>query len=418
VSNLQRAAALRAFDHWLEQPLRSDYAQHAGPLAGLTFAVKDNFDVAGLPTGAGCRRPVIPVAQVSAPLVTRLLTAGATLVGKTTMTEFAFGGWGTNRSLGTPRNPADTQLHRVPGGSSSGSAVAVAASLVDFALGSDTGGSVRIPAALCGVVGLRPSPGRASVQGLIPLAPSLDIAGPLARTVREIAAVFEVMQEDSSKRFVAARALARPVRGLRLAVLSADDLAACETAVADAYVDAIGELAAAGAKIVERTWPRSLDALASPVGTLLGYEAWRSLRHWVEPRSDELDPCVRQRFEAGARISRAVYESTLVAREHDTASFQAWLADFDACVSPTVPCAAPPLESVDEGSTAAAAFTRAVGYLGLAALSVPVRNPGGALPIGLQIVTLPWQEETAIAVATCVEAGKYGAVLRTSSALR
>ena len=158
-----------------------------GRLHGVPIAVKDLIDIAGRSSGAGSLRRSGIVAAATSAVVERLAAAGAIILGKTHMTEFAFGSWGTNAVTGTPRNPWDARRHRVPGGSSSGSGVAVAAALAPAAIGSDTGGSVRIPASLCGVVGLKTTHGRLPTHGVVPLSPSLDTIGPIARCVEDAA---------------------------------------------------------------------------------------------------------------------------------------------------------------------------------------------------------------------------------------
>ena len=176
---------LHAFTQVFDPPLGTGH--------GPTFAIKDLIDVAGVPTGGGGVVPLVAAPKDQAVAVQRLLDAGYLAVGKTHTVELAFGGWGTNRSVGAPWNPWDGTVHRAPGGSSSGSAVAVASGLCDVALGTDTGGSIRIPAAACGVVGLKPGRGLVSTRGVHDLAPSLDTLGPLARSVADAARVLELI---------------------------------------------------------------------------------------------------------------------------------------------------------------------------------------------------------------------------------
>src|SRR6185437_144946 len=201
--------------------------------SGPAFAIKDLFDVKGVPTGGGARVPLTEAPKAHAVVVQRLLDAGWCAVGKTQTVELAYGGWGTNRAVGAPWNPWDAKTHRTPGGSSSGSAVAVAARMVPCAIGTDTGGSVRVPAAWCGITGLKTTIGRISTYGVLPLTPTLDTPGPMTRSVEDAALLLQVMQGADARdpRTLSLRdadpmpTLRRGVKGLRLARMPSSERA-------------------------------------------------------------------------------------------------------------------------------------------------------------------------------------------------
>src|SRR5512140_2371572 len=221
-------ARIRSYDGRLKAFVRV-FDPALGDGDGPAFAIKDLFDVRGVPTGGGAKVPLAENPAAHAVVVQRLLDAGWRAVGKTQTVELAYGGWGTNRAVGAPWNPWDAKVHRAPGGSSSGSAVAVAAGLVDAALGSDTGGSVRIPAATCGVVGLKPGRGLVSLKGVHPLAPTLDTVGVLARDVATAARMLAVISGPDGATatrgpFDAEAALAQDVAGYRIAAIPLDHL--------------------------------------------------------------------------------------------------------------------------------------------------------------------------------------------------
>ena len=221
-------------------------AGHAvGPWHGVPIALKDIIDLEGRVTMGGTKHWQTRVSPVTATLARRLIAAGMIVIGKTHTVEFAMGGWGTNQHLGTPWNPWDLDVHRVPGGSSAGSAVATAARLAPWAIGTDTGGSVRIPSAWCGLSGLKTTIGRISVHGVLPLAPSLDTPGPMARTVEDAAQLYNVLRE--SERHDPMSTMRRGVAGLRLGVMSKAERAGVEADVLAAYDAAVDRLSDLGA---------------------------------------------------------------------------------------------------------------------------------------------------------------------------
>lgn len=393
---------LKAFVQVFDPPLAGE--DDGGP----TFAVKDLFDVAGAPTGGGARTPLDPRPARHAVVVERLLQAGWSAVGKTHTVELAYGGWGTNRAVGAPWNPWDARIHRAPGGSSSGSAVAVAAGLCDAALGSDTGGSVRIPAATCGVVGLKPGRGLVSLVGVHPLSPALDTVGALARDVATAARALAIMSgpdgaEAVRAPFDAEAALARDIRGWRIAAIPPDALGALDPAVEALYLQALDRLRSAGVALSLVPPPQSLDESFTPNGLLMAGEGWRIWRARIETLGAEMDPWIVRRFEAGRDISDEALAEAHLRRSADQDAFHAWLSGYDGLVSPTCPIPAPPMEAVDETISPLSRLTRAANYLDLPGISVPCGLTAAGLPVGLQILGRPRDEAAVVALGAAFE---------------
>lgn len=392
---------LHAFTQVFDPPMGAGH--------GPSFAIKDLIDVAGVPTGGGGVVPLDPSPVSNAVVVQRLLDAGYLAVGKTHTVELAFGGWGTNRAVGAPWNPWDATVHRAPGGSSSGSAVAVATGLCDVALGTDTGGSIRIPAAASGVVGLKPGRGLVSTRGVHDLAPSLDTVGPLARSVADAAKVLEIISGPDGggavrARFDAKAALSADVRGWKVAVLPMEAMPAIEPDIAGHYRAALARLADLGVEIVTARTPRPFADYFIPNGWLMAAEGWRVRGAHVDANHDVMDRWVVKRFEGGRNVTDGELAQALVRRAADQREFQDWMAPYAALLSPTAPIAAPPMETIDETASPFSAMTRAGNYLDLPAASVPMGLTGGGLPAGLQIMGRMADESSVVALAAAFEA--------------
>ncbi len=400
---------LRAFalvePEWVrEEAWRQDKLAAKGPLAGLTLAVKDLLDLRGLSTGGGCRTPVVADAPVTAAAVAALSAAGMLALGKTHTVELAFGTWGINRATATPRNPWDGTIVRVPGGSSSGSAVAVAAGLADAALGTDTGGSIRIPAALNNLAGLKPTKGRVPMAGCLPLCPELDTIGPMARTVERAARMLSAMLDPAAgpvrpapklarqARFDADAALAASPRGLVLAVLPDRFLDRVDSAVGSAYVAALTRMETLGVKLVEAAPAIDPAACVEPSGLLMAGRAWRLWRHRIEHYGSEMDSGVRNRLRAGEDVSDTELSRLIKVQAQEQARFYAWAQDFDAIATPTVPIPAPALADADEGQLPFSRFVRIANWLDLPALALPCGATAAGLPLSLQLLSTPWRE--------------------------
>ena len=393
---------LKAFVQVFDPPLTGDTAD------GPTIAIKDLMDIAGVPTGGGARNPLDANPAHHAIVVERLLNAGWNVVGKTHTVELAYGGWGTNRAVGAPWNPWDAKVHRAPGGSSSGSAVAVAAGLCDAALGSDTGGSVRIPAATCGVVGLKPGRGLVSLKGVHPLSPALDTVGTLARDVATAARALAVISGPDHAAavrgpFDAETALTTDVRGRRLAAAPLDGLGEVDPEVARLYLAALDRLREAGLIVEMVQPPQALEQSFSPNGMLMAGEGFRIWRERLERYGADMDPWIVRRFEAGREVSDERLAQVHLQRQADQDVFHAWLAGYDGLLSPTCPIPAPPLDGIDETTSPLSRLTRAANYLDLPGISVPCGLTDQGLPVGLQIVGRPRDEASVVALATAFE---------------
>ena len=375
---------------------------------GPVFAIKDLFDVQGVPTGGGAKAPLAENPAAHALVVAKLLDAGWRAIGKTQTVELAYGGWGTNRAVGAPWNPWDAKAHRAPGGSSSGSAVAVAAGFVEAALGSDTGGSVRIPAATCGVVGLKPGRGLVSLKGVHPLAPSLDTVGALARDVATAARMLGVISGPDGAAavrgpFDAEAALAADVQGGRVAAIPLDHLGEVDADVGKLYLAALDRLRKTGVTVQMVRPPQALDESFAPNGLLMAGEGWRIWRERIETQREVMDPWIVKRFEAGRSITDEGLAQARAQRVADQAQFHAWLAAYDGLLTPTCPIPAPPMSAVDETVSPLSRLTRAANYLDLPGISVPCGLSGEGMPVGLQILGRPRDEATVVALGAAFE---------------
>ena len=361
-----------------------------GPLHGIPFAMKDLADIAGHEPSFGSRCYGRGVATGTATAVARLKAAGAILLGVTHMVEFAIGGWGTNYSMGTPRNPCDPDHHRVPGGSSSGSAVAVAAGLVPFAIGSDTGGSVRIPASLCGIVGLKPSSGRVPLDGIAPLSPSFDTLGPLTRTVADAGLVADIMAGDAPDDL--APSLPRRVGFVPLAYLDPID-----AGIVAGYLDLVAALRARGHDLVPVDMPLDAIEYQRRNGTIVAHEVYVRLGALALDRTRPLDPFVRQRVLAGAGVAATEHAELLAEREGAIRDMQTRMTETPVILAPTTPLHARKIEHVDEATIPLSRFTRIANYLDFPAISLPMSGLG--LPAGVQIMARHGSDSALLAAA-------------------
>jgi aspartyl-tRNA(Asn)/glutamyl-tRNA(Gln) amidotransferase subunit A len=382
-----------------------------GPLAGVPFAVKNLFDVAGLPTLAGSKinRDRAPAAR-DATLIERLEAAGAVLVGALNMGEYAYDFTGENVHDGPSRNPHD--LTRMTGGSSGGSGAAVAGGLVPVALGSDTNGSIRVPASLCGLFGLKPTYGRLSRARSFPFVGSLDHVGPLARTTRDLALSYDAMQGHDPDDPVCARrpvepalpALGRGSKGLRIAVAggyfrrgaSPESLSAVER-VAQA-LGATGEI-----ELPEAGRARAAAfVITTAEGASVHLERLRT-------RANDFDPAVRDRLLSGALVPATMVQRAQKFRRWYRARVLELFNDVDVILAPATPGPAPAIGQqtfvLDGVTTPVRAnlgiFTQPISFIGLPVAAVPV--PLEPLPVGVQIIAAPWREDVALAVAHSLE---------------
>jgi len=391
-------------DEALQAAAHADVLRMAGQplslLAGLPVSIKDLFDVAGETTLAGS---VVlrgqPPAAADAPVVARLRAAGAAIIGKTNMTEFAFSGVGINPHYGTPANPLDPS--RIPGGSSSGAAASVAAGICVAAIGSDTGGSIRIPAALCGLVGYKPTQRRVPTAGIVPLSPTLDTLGPIARSVEDCLHVDRVIA-DTPLAVAPAQ-----LRSLRLAVPEDVVFDGIDDAVAQAFAGALSRLSAAGVTLVDV--PMKMLAEAPQINLFSPIEACAWHRQLLATSADRYDHRVVQRILVGA--DRSSDDLAALHRER-----QAWIGrvgsaldGFDAMLMPTVPIVAPRTEALLASDEAFFAANRLllrnpslINLLDGCALSLPCHRAGD-LPVGLTVAAPAMADARVAAIGLAIE---------------
>jgi Asp-tRNA(Asn)/Glu-tRNA(Gln) amidotransferase A subunit family amidase len=377
------------------------------PLAGLPISLKDLYDVAGEATLAGSTvlKGAAP-ATSDAPAVKRLRMAGAAIIGKTNMTEFAFSGVGINPHYGTPANPADTEVARIPGGSSSGAAVSVAAGLCVAALGSDTGGSIRIPAALCGIVGFKPTARRVPTTGALPLSTTLDTVCAMTRSVDDCILVDSVIADQ------ALSVPSLPLSGLRLAVPATLMLDGLDPHVAASFSAALTRLSASGASVIEA--PFSMLADAAGLNRFSSAEAFAWHRSLLADHESEYDFRVAKRIKMGAGMSAADYIDLHRRRRDWITSMEAALAPYDALIMPTVPIVAPPIadleSSEDEFFRVNGQLLRnpsTINLLDGCAVSLPC-HASGTLPVGLMIAGPAMSDSRILAIARAIEHALHG----------
>jgi aspartyl-tRNA(Asn)/glutamyl-tRNA(Gln) amidotransferase subunit A len=380
------------------------------PLRGQRVSVKDLFDVAGQVTAAGsvllgeARVPVKP-APHDATVVARLRQAGTVLMGRSNMSEFAYSGVGINPHHGTPINPADPAVHRVPGGSSSGAAVSVALGIADIGLGTDTGGSLRIPAALCGLVGFKATAGLVPRDGCLPLSTTLDTVGAITRNVADAIAVHRVMAQAPTP--------LPPTAARRLGIARRYFQDNMDDGVSEAWTRALRLLRAAGHELVELELPE-LDEIAelNAKGTLSAAESYALHRPWLALHREAYDPRVLARILGGEHMLAADYLELQRARAEWINRMQAALAGVDAMISPTTPVVAPVLADIAPGAERDAAFNRvnltllrnpsAINLLDGCALSLPCHAPH-ELPVGLMVWHHAHHDAQVLAVSAEVE---------------
>jgi aspartyl-tRNA(Asn)/glutamyl-tRNA(Gln) amidotransferase subunit A len=359
------------------------------PLCGIPMSVKDVFDVAGEITRAGSiALEDQPSAAADAEAVSRLRAAGAILIGRTTMSEFAFSGIGLNHHFGTPRNPWDRGTGRIAGGSSSGSAVAVTDGMCAASLASDTGGSIRAPAALCGLTGFKPTASPALLQGVFPRSYSLDTVGPIGRSVSCCAIINAALSGPDAT-------LRRPsfsVDGLRLGVVEGEPTDDLAPEVAEAHSKALSRLSALGARLVSLSLPEieKIRAINSR-GGISPPEAFAIHRDRIATRSELIDPIFLARLRKGKTVRAADYVDAQRQRKIIMAEVHNKTRQFDAILMPTCPVVAPPIAEVQEPEAfekMSALILRncnLANFLDRPALSIPIHPPGTA-PVGLMLI--------------------------------
>ncbi|HEU5287287.1 MAG TPA: amidase [Candidatus Limnocylindria bacterium] len=380
-----------------------------GPLHGMPVALKDLFDVTGVRTTGGSRILADNVPQRSSAVAERLRAAGAVSLGKTNLHEWAFGVTNQNPHFGAAKNPWDPS--RIPGGSSGGTAIAVATGMCLMSPGSDTGGSIRIPASLCGVAGLKPTYGRVSLRGVVALSWTLDHAGPLARSVRDLASTLQVLAgydaEDPGSADTPVDDYLADIesgaRGLRVLVPTDHFFTDCDAEVEAAVREAVELLRREGATIVERT-PPDLALLAAQ-RPIISVDAATYHREHLRDRSGDIGADVLERLRYGTTVDALDYARARRDRETIRRSWTRMLREVDVIATPTTRIAAPPREGQDAVAAAArlTANTSPFNLTGLPALSIPCGFTRAGLPIGLQLAAAPWREAVLLRAARAYE---------------
>ena len=397
-------------DTALQTADRMDALRKAGqppsPFAGIPISVKDLFDVRGERTLAGSTAlGNNPPASRDAPVIARLRAAGFVFVGRTNMTEFAFSGLGLNPHYGTPRNPYDRAIGRIPGGSSSGAAVSVTDAMAAAGLGTDTGGSCRIPAAMCGTVGFKPTARRISRHGVYPLSSSLDSVGSLANSVACCAAIDSVIADSQPVPDLPGRTPG----SMRLGVLGNQVLDDSDDKVARAFERALSTMSARGVSVSDVRIVELDDLPAiNAKGGLASAEAFAWHRPILAAHAGEYDQRVRMRIEKGAEQSAADYIDLLHHRRRLIGATDAATRDLDAVIYPTVPFVAPAIETLADDTDyvrinlLALRNTSITNFLDRCAVSIPVHEPGDA-PVGLNLMGATLGDRDLLAVANSVE---------------
>ncbi|MEC4812278.1 MAG: AtzE family amidohydrolase [Scytonema sp. PMC 1069.18] len=387
--------------------------ENPGSLTGVPFAIKNLFDIAGLTTLAGAKiNAENPPATQDATAVSRLKQAGAVLVGALNMDEYAYGFVTENFHYGATHNPHD--LKRIAGGSSGGSAAAVASGLVPLTLGSDTNGSIRVPAALCGVFGFKPTYGRLSRAGVALFSSSLDHIGPFARSVRDIATVFDVLQGEDDRDPVCTKRppelclsqINQGIQGLRIAIVGDDFVAGASSEALEALQKVADALGVTESVTIPEAYRAKAAAfvITACEGANLHLEKLRSRPH-------DFDPATRDRFLAGALIPNTWYIQAQRFRRWYRDQIRAVFQKVDVVLAPTTPISAPLIGQqtmILNGPEIfvrphLGLFTQPLSFIGLPVLSVPIQSPN-ALPFGVQVIAAPYNEALILRVAALLEA--------------
>lgn len=411
---------LNAYKYWAPEQLRSEAEAvqrvlaaglELGPLMGLPISIKDLYGVAGMPIHAGGPTPLPDAWQTEGPVVQALRRQLAIVTGKTHTVEMASGGIGTNVHWPNPRNPWDANEHRICGGSSSGAGVSLAMGTSVLAMGSDTGGSVRIPASATGQVGLKVSSGRWSTAGIVPLSSTFDTPGPLTRSVVDAVIAFAAIDPAHDNPLALLQTLENYSLGeVRLGVGEAHFWDDCEASIVESVQAALGELQQAGARAVTLPLPQAAEARGCFArASLSNVEGLAFLQEYYPERWETLDPNVRARFELASQVSAASYFIEMhrvqtFARQADEA-----LKAVDVLVSPTLPMTPPTVAAVADADAyvqAAGLITRntqPINLLDLCAITLPVGLDAAGMPVGLQLAARHGQEERLLAVALACE---------------
>ncbi len=392
-----------------DKAIRAGY--RLGPLHGIPFALKDIYHLAGTVCTNGAKPFVEHKSTITGTVVKRLIAAGGIILGKSKTVEHAFGGWGTNQQMGTPWNPWDMKDHRIPGGSSSGSAVATAAAMAVCGIGSDTGGSVRLPAGFCGLTGLKVTEAQLPCDGIMPLSQTLDTPGPITQTVTDAIILYEVMRgrtgadidaDISSDQGLFGDA-GKGVKGLHIGAIDDQERALCAPEILAEYDRVCHILKQLGATIEVISTPMTYTECADLNGQITAIEAYHNHGALYDDLSAPLDEDVRKRVLSGKARLADDYINLLKNRQQHIAMWLSSMAQFDALVTPSIATTALKIDDADQDTTPGH-FTRPFNYLGTCGLSLPTGLSDAGLPFSLQIIAKPHDEAMCIRIGQSVEA--------------
>ncbi|MBU4610776.1 amidase [Achromobacter sp. GG226] len=423
LDRIARGAALAAFaevtaERALAQAEAADRLLAAGivlgPLHGVPVAIKDSLAWEGIRATLGSRTRLAEVSTRTSTAVHRLLAHGMPILGKTRMTEFAFGLSGQNPMQGTARNPWDSREERAPGGSSSGSGVAVAAGLAPLAVGGDTGGSVRAPAALNGLVGFKPSSGIISRAGCLPLSDSLDVLGPITRTVQDARLLTQVLAGPDSEDAItlqtssatwAALPHAHPFAPKRAMFLPPEHWPVALSAQARAHWDGtLTALVGAGWTLTPWQVPSSLSfaRMAQDNSCVLGYEGWRHWGHLADDAAQPMWDVVRTRLFGGRDTPRVAYEAALARRSADQAAFAQAMPAGEVLLLPACDQGAQPLDDADVRHAGLGLLLRPANFLDAPAVALPSGRDEDGMPLSLQVMAPTGQDARLLDAASAL----------------
>lgn len=366
-------------------------------LHGVPVGVKDLFDIEGFRTGAGSLCRPDHRADKSAHTVKLLEEAGCVVVGKTQTVEFAFGGWGTNDVLGAPYNPFDQMQHRVAGGSSSGSAVAVASGMVPLALGTDTGGSIRVPSAFCGVFGHKSTVGLIGRGGIFPLSPSHDSVGVMGRDFNDVRVVVDILSGADPNDLATIKKHSTPARQintpLKIAVLNDVAFDRVDPEIVVSFENFLSDLKKTlTCEISTLSLPQSLEEMCINAGLLMSAESYNSLKHLTEDMTNDINPSIRARINKGRDISASDLQDILNLKVQWTKDFTEKFSPYDLLLLPGAPVLPPPLEEIDESNMILSIFGRYANMLNLCGSSLPIGMSKDGLPMGVQVIARPFED--------------------------
>ena len=381
-----------------------------GPFHGVPFVLKDICELKGHVTTGGSKVFRDRVSNTTATVAKRLLAAGGILLGKSKTVEFAFGGWGTNQKMGTPKNPWDATGHRVCGGSSAGSAAALASDMAICGVGTDTGGSVRLPAAFCGLTGLKVTKGLLPTDGILPLSHTLDTPGPMARSLLDMVIMLEVLigtegwkiEKKIKEEKGYFKNLIGNVSGLRIGVINERDRQECNFEVLDYYDKALKILEKQGAILETYNPPVEYSNISTKVGNIIAVEAYYHHGQLYEDMNKPMDEDVRERVLKVRNFPANDYLSLLAERKDAERLFLVSMNRFDVLVTPTIVNEAPLLSNVDQ-AVSPGYFTRPFNYAGMCALSLPMGLSKNGLPLSFQIAGRPNDEAITLRVGAAIE---------------